>query len=64
MLFSLLSLLATIGVAIAVFFLIINIKYQNHRLVNYMSDKKTFIHFFLSVVTFRMKEIEIKVFKN
>ncbi|VDK68913.1 unnamed protein product [Litomosoides sigmodontis] len=37
MLFSLLSLLATIGVAIALFFLIINIKYQNHRYIKMSS---------------------------
>uniref|UniRef100_A0A915Q272 Gamma-aminobutyric acid type B receptor subunit 2 n=1 Tax=Setaria digitata TaxID=48799 RepID=A0A915Q272_9BILA len=37
LLFILLSLLATIGVAIAVFFLIINIRYQNHRYIKMSS---------------------------
>ncbi|KAM3720296.1 Gamma-aminobutyric acid type B receptor subunit [Dirofilaria immitis] len=36
-LFILLSLLAIIGVAIAIFFLIINIKYQNHRYIKMSS---------------------------
>ncbi|KAL3998361.1 7 transmembrane sweet-taste receptor of 3 GCPR family protein [Acanthocheilonema viteae] len=36
-LFILLSLLAIIGVAIAVFFLIVNIKYQNHRYIKMSS---------------------------